>query len=315
MEPITPRTTGARGLSDAGIRLRPPPVARVRPRTIAPRPLGRRSTSPAPSAVTPPPPDAAPPTVRADRAAPVRESQLTGHRADDLDLDAWGTRPAPRPAAADTPSPATRSAPTMPGDAAAGRRPTRRTRPAPATRRPGPAARAAEPTRGPEPVPALPPQSSWIVRDAPAARSAEPQSSWTVPDVPTVAGTVVRPSGSRRRQQSGTTGRRERGATAPPSTRPARSRAGSTHPTGRVPDDLVDALGHLDRQRSAVPTVYIDDYAIDQYGVEQIGAQDNEVLPTGRHAREEGLRQRPVLWPAVLLVILVALLAVLLSVL
>jgi hypothetical protein len=82
-----------------------------------------------------------------------------------------------------------------------------------------------------------------------------------------------------------------------------------------VPDDLVDALGHLDRERSATPTVYIDDYAIDQLGVEQIGAVDNGVLPTGRHAREEGLRQRPVLWPAVLLVVLVAVLAVLLTVL
>ena len=64
-----------------------------------------------------------------------------------------------------------------------------------------------------------------------------------------------------------------------------------------------------------MPTVYIDDYAIDQLGVERTGAGDNDVLPTGRHAREEGPGQRPVLWPAVLLVVLVAVLAVLLTVL
>jgi len=314
MDPITPRTTGARDLSDAGIRLRPPAVARVRPRTIAPRPLGRASTTPT---ATPATPEPAAPAVRAERPASAAEPVLPPRRGDGLDLDAWGTRSASRAATADAPrpapTPAPRSVPTMPGDAAAGRGPTRRTRPVPATRRPRPAASVRAP--GPEPLPALPPQSSWIVPDDSAAPAAELQSSWTVPAVPTVAGTVVRPTGSRRRPQARTTGRRERGATAPPSTRPARARGGSTHPTGRVPDDLVDALGHLDRQRSAVPTVYIDDYALDKYGVEQIGQQDNEVLPTGRHAREEGRRQRPVLWPAVLLVVLVAVLAVLLSVL
>ena len=127
------------------------------------------------------------------------------------------------------------------------------------------------PRLAPDRDPVLPPSSSWIVPAVPDVVD-EPESSWSVPAVPTVPGTVVRPTGSRRRPQARTTGRRERGATAPPSTRPARTRAGSTHPTGRVPDDLVDALGHLDRERSAAPTVYIDDYAIDQYGVEQIGA-------------------------------------------
>ena len=110
--------------------------------------------------------------------------------------------------------------------------------------------------------PLLPPGSSWIVPAGPDVVD-EPVSSWSVPAVPTVprnGGPSVRVDSAGHRQR--TSGRRERGATAPPSTRPTRSRAGSTHPTGPVPDDLVDALGHLDRERSAMPTVYIDDYAI-----------------------------------------------------
>ena len=56
------------------------------------------------------------------------------------------------------------------------------------------------------------------VRRSGRAAAAELQSSWTVPAVPTlVAGTVVRPTGSRRRPQAAPTGRRigQRGATAP----------------------------------------------------------------------------------------------------
>jgi hypothetical protein len=147
-----------------------------------------------------------------------------------------------------------------------------------------------------------------------------PSSSWSVPAVPVAptaaSSTVVRPSEARRRSAARpTAGRRDRGATAPPATRPTRSRPPSTHPTGRVPDDLVDALGHLDRERHAVRTIYIDDYALDDYGVEQIGSAGNDAFAAGRHARDEAPRQRPVLWPAVALVVLVAVLAVLLTVL
>ena len=98
-------------------------------------------------------------------------------------------------------------------------------------------------------------------------------------------------------------------------TRPTRPRPSSTHPSGRVPSDLGDALGHLNQERHAVRTVYIDDYAIDDYGVEQIDQPGNEAVPVDRHARDEVPRQRPVLWPAVALVILVVLLAILLTVL
>ena len=347
MDPITPRTTGARDLSDAGIRLRPPPVAKVRPRTVAARPLGQpvrpkatgatgdRRSSASGAGVTPKPrPDAASAPVtrsRSDAAAPPQDAPAPGpwvpspepaESTPGLDLDAWGDpiarrgdaprrRAAPRPA-----DPAVSAVPVVPERPAAPPRPAPqrsvRTR---TSRAPRPVSSARPADAEPVADPTTDPRSTWFVPAVPdeaAPAPGQPQSSWT----------VVRPSSTTRtrapdarRANPSTTGRRERGSTAPPATRPARPRPASTRPVGRTPASLADALGHLDRQQRSVRTVFIDDYSLDDYGVERVGSPGTEALPAGRHARAEEPEPRPVFWPAVALVVLVAVLAVLLSVL
>ena len=140
-------------------------------------PRGHSADGSAPTPAAAPAPDAADGPRRSGRARPggrgIRRAAV-----DDLDLDAWGTRPAAATGCRGRRRVRHRgSAPTMPGDAAAGRRPTRRTRPGPATRRPRPAGSApavAPPSRTPPGAgsPAASPGRPRSFRPCPSGRRA-----------------------------------------------------------------------------------------------------------------------------------------------